>query len=95
MRRRRAGAGTAARDEPPQAGTLAAGAGATVGVVGRLAKPYPAPTVSQVPAPAVNTTVARKITASIRDMVHGIGNGLRSDSWGCGKPMYKLWMTLE
>jgi hypothetical protein len=53
---------------------------------GRLAKPYPAPTESQVPALAINTTVAMKITASIRDKVHalGIGNGLRSDSLGCG-----------
>jgi hypothetical protein len=55
------------------------------------------PTASQVPALAVNTTVAMKITVSIRDKVHalGIGNGLRTHSWGCGQPVYKLWMTLE
>jgi hypothetical protein len=41
--------------------------------VGRLAKPYPAPTASHVPALAVNTTVAMKITASIRDKVHAVG----------------------
>jgi len=39
----------------------------------RLAKPYPAPTASHVPALAVNTTVAMKITASIRDSVHAVG----------------------
>jgi hypothetical protein len=56
---------------------------------GRLAKPYPAPTASQVPALAVNTTVAMKITVSIRDNFHavGIGDGLRPDSWGCGQPV--------
>jgi hypothetical protein len=43
-----------------------------------LAKPYPAPTASQVPTPAVNTTVVMKITASIRDKVHALGMRMAS-----------------
>jgi hypothetical protein len=39
---------------------------------------YPAPTASQVPAPAVNTTVAIKITASIRDNVQALGMRMAS-----------------
>jgi hypothetical protein len=52
----------------------------------------PYPTASQVPALAVNTTVAMKITASMRDIVHavGIGNGLRSDSSGVDN-LCKSW----
>jgi hypothetical protein len=40
---------------------------------GRVRQSYPAPTASHVPALAVNTTVAMKITASIRDKVHAVG----------------------
>ena len=54
--------------------------------------------MSQVPAPAVSTTVAMKITASIRDKVHALGMrmSLPSDWWPpfVEKPVYKLWMTL-
>jgi hypothetical protein len=55
-----------------------------VGGSDRLERPYP--TASQVPALAVNNTVATKITVSIRDNFHvvGIGNGLRPDSGACG-----------
>jgi hypothetical protein len=44
----------------------------------RAGELYPAPTASQVPALAANTTVVMKITASIRDKVHALGIGMAS-----------------